>query len=130
MTLKQLQRFAREVEKLPTDLRRAFELAFHNPTDAPRWVAEAFNNAGRIEDYHALVEAAEAYGIEHAGIVAAALVAFCHGEDRAPRFVRADGTTTCCNAFSTFVEGVECCKVCYGEVMSGDPGKEYSINAT
>lgn len=31
--------------------------------------------------------------------------------------IKADGRTTCHDAFTTIVEGVECCKVCYEEVV-------------
>jgi hypothetical protein len=28
-----------------------------------------------------------------------------------------DGTTTCCDAMTTFVEGILCCKKCYEQVQ-------------
>lgn len=28
-----------------------------------------------------------------------------------------DGRTSCCGAFTTYIEGIECCKVCYAEVI-------------
>jgi hypothetical protein len=33
-----------------------------------------------------------------------------------PTVVDAEGRTSCCSAMTTFVEGVECCKVCYEAV--------------
>ena len=35
---------------------------------------------------------------------------------------KANGRTTCCNAYTTFVEDVECCKACYEAVVNEQLG--------
>jgi hypothetical protein len=39
----------------------------------------------------------------------------------APCLLRADGTTTCCDAMTTYVEFTQVCKGCYGEVEGFAP---------
>lgn len=43
------------------------------------------------------------------------------------RTVGQDGRTSCCGAFSTFVDGVECCKKCYEEVSNDVPPTEVNL---
>ena len=43
------------------------------------------------------------------------------------RFVNADGITSCCGAYSTYVDMTEVCKVCYEEVVSETRGTEVKL---
>jgi len=62
--------FAKMINRLPTDQRRAFELAFFNPTDAAIVCFESFLEADLIEELSELIDLAiflkiaNAYGLD------------------------------------------------------------------
>lgn len=42
-------------------------------------------------------------------------------------YVEEDGLTECCHALTTFHDDIECCKVCWREVINAEPGIGYTL---
>jgi hypothetical protein len=66
LTLNELRGFLIALDTLPADLKRAFELALFNPTDAAAVVAEQFDAAGELEELIEMLEQAEDLHIKNA----------------------------------------------------------------
>lgn len=72
-TLKGMMKFNARIARLDADLRRGFELLFHNPTDACVPVFDMFLAADAVEELADLLDTAELFGLEHADLVSSRL---------------------------------------------------------
>lgn len=72
-TLTDMQKFNRQIASLTPELKRGFELLFHNPTDAPAVVFDMFCEADRMEELSDLIDTAVLFGLDHAELLSARL---------------------------------------------------------
>lgn len=79
MKLTEVLKFAKKVNGLDDEQRRAFLLAFHNPTDATAVAAEHFDDDDDLELFFELLDTASAAGIDNADVVEGEVRKWMHG---------------------------------------------------